>query len=112
MGVACPLASSRVTQSSFPVSESKARKRLSLVPAMKTSPPAVAIDPPRLGTPVLGMPFASSSSTTPRGHFQAKLQTPGIKDPSRQDRAEGLQAVLPRLRSNRCNVLPSHRGSD
>src|SRR5436309_13287490 len=71
MGVACPLASSRVTQSSFPVSESKARKRLSLVPAMKFSPPAVAIDPPRLGTPVLGMHFASSSSTTPRGTFQA-----------------------------------------
>src|SRR5438552_69798 len=73
MGVAWPLASRRITQSSLPVFESKARKRLSFVPAIKTSPPAVAIEPPRFGTPVLGIPFASNSSTTPRGTFQAIL---------------------------------------
>ena len=66
MGVACPLAGSLVTHSSRPVSLSKARKRLSLVAAMNTSPPAVTIDPPRLGAPVGGSPFAIKASTTPR----------------------------------------------
>ncbi len=34
---------------------------------MNTSPPAVAIGPPMFGAPVLGIPFAVSSSNSPRG---------------------------------------------
>ena len=39
-------------------------------PPMKTSPPAVTMEPPRLGIPVLGTPRWISSSTTPSGTFQ------------------------------------------
>src|SRR5258708_7311178 len=42
----------RLTQSSFPESLSKARKRPSLVARMNTKPPAVTMDPPMLGAPV------------------------------------------------------------
>ena len=56
IGEAWPLAGSRVTQSSSPVSLSKARNRSSLVAAMKTSPPAVTMEPPIFGVPVLGTP--------------------------------------------------------
>src|SRR5579885_329534 len=65
MGEACALAGSMKVHSSLPLSLSKARKRLSLVAPMKTSPPAVTSDPPILGAPVGGMPLASSASTTP-----------------------------------------------
>src|ERR1051326_1061629 len=65
MGVACPLAGRRTVHSSFPVSLSKARKRLSSVAPMNTSPPAVTMEPPILDVPVGGTPFASSASTTP-----------------------------------------------
>src|SRR3954468_21880021 len=34
---------------------------------MNTTPPAVAIDPPILGVPVLGTPLASSSANEPSG---------------------------------------------
>ena len=46
--------------SSLPVFESKALNRLSLVAAMNTSPPAVAILPPRLSAPECCTPLASS----------------------------------------------------
>ena len=51
--------------------ESNARKRLSIVPAMNTSPPAVTIGPPCPKAPVFLMPFASSSSLVPSGTLQA-----------------------------------------
>src|SRR5262249_31345400 len=47
------------------------RKRLSLAPPIKTRPPAVAIEPPRLSVPVGAAPFAASSSTWPSGARQA-----------------------------------------
>src|SRR4051794_19367516 len=46
IGVVWPSDSRRASQRTWPVRESKARKRLSIVPAMNTSPPAVAIGPP------------------------------------------------------------------
>jgi len=52
IGVACAEASSFAIHSSRPVAESNARKRLSSVAPMKTSPAAVAIEPPTLGLPV------------------------------------------------------------
>src|ERR1700686_4356551 len=45
--------------------------RLSMVPAMNTSPPAVAMEPPCPKAPVLWIPLASSSSVVPRGTRQA-----------------------------------------
>src|ERR1700681_4597173 len=63
MGIACALISSLVTHSSFPVFESNARKRLSLVAPMNTSPPAVAIGPPMFSRPVLRLPSGNSSVT-------------------------------------------------
>src|SRR5215813_4127197 len=62
--------SSFAAHSSFPVLESKARKRLSFVAAMKTRPPAVAIGPPILRRPVAFLP-SGNSSVIPRGTFQA-----------------------------------------
>ena len=41
--------------------------------ANEDQPPAVAMDPPRLEVPVLGIPLASNSSTTPSGTFHAIL---------------------------------------
>src|SRR6266853_585975 len=64
------LYSNRVTHSSVPVFESNARKRRSLVAPMNTSPPAVAIDPPRFRRPVSFLP-SGSSSVTPSRTFQA-----------------------------------------
>src|SRR5258707_13788519 len=61
-----------VTQSSLPVRESNARNLPSTVAPTKTSPPAVAIDPPLVvGVPVLGTPSLSSSSNDPSGTFHA-----------------------------------------
>src|SRR5688500_736107 len=71
MGVAWPLASSLAVHSSAPLAESKARKVLSLEPPMKTSPPPVEMEPPRLGVPVGGRPRLTSSGTTPSGFSQA-----------------------------------------
>src|SRR5437879_1737623 len=66
MGVAWALAGSIVSQSSLPVSLSKARKRESLVAPMNTRPPAVTIEPPRFAVPVGGIPRFTKSSMTPR----------------------------------------------
>src|SRR5665213_1605953 len=57
-----------VSHSCFPVFESNARKRLSLVAPMNSSPPAVAIEPPMLRRQVFCFP-AGSSSVTPKGIF-------------------------------------------
>src|SRR5947207_3164024 len=65
IGVACALAGSLVVQISLPVSLSNARKRLSLVAPINTSPPAVTSDPPIFDVPVGGTPLAIKSSTTP-----------------------------------------------
>src|SRR5438105_2510076 len=65
IGVACPLAGSFVVQISFPVSLSNARKRLSLVAAINTRPPAVTSEPPIFEVPVGGMPLSINASTTP-----------------------------------------------
>src|SRR5882762_11699704 len=67
MGVACALASSSATHSCSPVFASNPRKRLSVVAPINTTPPAVTIEPPRLGVPVV----VFSSSTIPSGTFQA-----------------------------------------
>src|SRR6266581_2454713 len=66
MGVACALASSSPTQSCSPVRVLNARKRLSIVAPINTTPPSVTIEPPRLGAPVA----VFSSSITPSGTFQ------------------------------------------
>src|SRR6266436_1799071 len=66
MGVACALASKSPTQSCSPVRVSNARKRLSIVAPINTTPPSVTIEPPRLGVPLM----VFSSSTTPSGTFQ------------------------------------------
>src|SRR5262249_53385212 len=63
IGTAIALLSIFVIHSSFPVFASKARKRLSLVAPMNTTPPAVAIDPPMLIRPVFFFPSGSSSVT-------------------------------------------------
>src|SRR5262249_7230976 len=60
-------------QISLPVSLSKARKRLSLVAPMNTSPPAVASDPPMFGAPVGGRPRSMSLSTTPSTERQRNV---------------------------------------
>src|SRR5665213_905256 len=70
MGTEIALYSSLVSHSIFPVRESKARKRLSLVAPMKTKPPAVTMGPPKPMRPVLRLP-SGSSSVTPRGTCQA-----------------------------------------
>src|SRR5215470_12004935 len=51
MGVAWELAGSWPSQITFPVSASKARSLSSIAAAMKARPPAVTIEPPRLGDP-------------------------------------------------------------
>src|SRR6266576_1992717 len=66
VGVACALASRSLTHSCSPVLASKARKRLSVVAPINTTPPAVTIDPPRFGVPVV----VFSSSTLPSATFQ------------------------------------------
>ena len=71
MGLALPLASMFVTHNSRPLRESNARKRLSSVEAINSTPPAVAIGPARTGRPVFCMP-AGSCSVTPTGTRQAK----------------------------------------
>src|SRR5215471_9396714 len=62
--------SSFAVQSSLPLFESTARKRLSFVAAIKTSPPAVAIGPPMFKRPVFFLP-SGNSSVTPNGTFHA-----------------------------------------
>src|SRR3989442_2142690 len=72
MGVALAASISLVTHSSLPVFASSARKRASMVAPMNSSPPAVAIGPPRgSGVPVFGTPRASSSSNDPKGVRQS-----------------------------------------
>src|SRR5215468_10979895 len=51
MGVAWALAGSWPSQTTFPVSTSNARSLSSIAAAMKTRPPAVTIEPPRLIDP-------------------------------------------------------------
>src|SRR4029434_9288808 len=70
MGTAWALISSFAVHSSLPDFESKARKRLSLVAAIKTTPPAVAIGPPMLKRPVFFFP-SGNSSVMPSGTFHA-----------------------------------------
>src|ERR1700685_1363270 len=70
MGTAVAVYRSLVTQSSLPVFESKARKRLSLVAPMKTSPPAVAIGPAKAPARPVCCLAAGSSSVIPRGTVQ------------------------------------------
>src|SRR5579875_1620080 len=70
MGALCAPASSLVTHNSFPVLESNARKRLSIVAPINTRPLAVAREPPRLGAPVFCFP-SGKLSTIPRGTCQA-----------------------------------------
>src|SRR5579859_1775663 len=69
MGVACPPAGSSYFQISFPVSESNARKKLSIAAAVNTSPPAVAIGPPSVIVPVFipgrRLPSATSHTVFP-----------------------------------------------
>src|ERR1700690_4247856 len=71
MGTACALTGSLVTHNSLPVRESKARKRRSLVAAIKTKPPAVVMGPPKLSRPVLSLP-SGNESVTPNGTCHAK----------------------------------------
>src|ERR1017187_4887672 len=65
IGLVCPLASNFTSQSSFPVRESNPRKRESFVAPINTSPPAVAMLPPRFSVPVSRTPIASSASILP-----------------------------------------------
>src|SRR6266850_7760365 len=67
IGVACALASRSAVHSCSPVFASNPRKRLSVVAPINTTPPAVTIEPPRLGVPVI----VFNPSTTPSGTFQA-----------------------------------------
>src|SRR5205814_9956945 len=62
IGTASPVASSFVIHSSLPVLESNARNLESVVAAINTSPPAVAIDPPIFAAPAFFRPCASTSS--------------------------------------------------
>src|SRR6267378_4196177 len=67
IGLACALASRVAAHSCSPVFASNPRKRSSTVAPINTTPPAVTIEPPRFGVPVV----VFSSSTTPSGTFQA-----------------------------------------
>ena len=71
MGTECAGASSGTSHSCFPVFDSKARKRLSVVAPMKISPLAVAMLPPRFSAPVRSIPFDFSDSTNPSGTCHA-----------------------------------------
>ena len=71
MGTAVAVYWSFVDQSSWPVFESKARKRLSLVAPMKTSPPAVAMGPAKAPARPVCCFAPGSSSVMPRGTVQA-----------------------------------------
>jgi len=51
IGVACAPAGRRISQRFSPVAVSNARRKLSVVAPMKTSPPAVASGPPMFGAP-------------------------------------------------------------
>src|SRR5947207_2862241 len=120
IGVACALAGNIVVQISLPVSLSKARKRLSLVAPINTTPPAVTSDPPKFEVPVGGIPLASNSSTTPSTERQRKspvsrliaVRKPhggfwqGLRSLS-QKRELGLP--IPRLRNGMTD--PSGRGT-
>src|SRR6266516_3741394 len=66
MGVAWSLVGRRTVHNSFPVSLSKARKRLSSVAPINIRPPAVTMEPPIFDVPVGGTFFSSRASTTPR----------------------------------------------
>src|SRR5882762_7250115 len=67
IGVAYALASRLATHNCSPVNASNPRKRLSVVAPMNTTPPAVTIEPPRLGVPV----GIFRSSTIPNGTLHA-----------------------------------------
>src|SRR5262245_35011632 len=70
MGIAVMLYSNFVDQSSFPVFDSNARNRPSLVAPMNNNPPAVAIGPPAPGDPAFCLP-AGMVSLTPSGTCHA-----------------------------------------
>src|SRR5277367_6112687 len=70
MGTAVAVYLSLVDHNSLPVFESKARKRLSLVAPMKTSPPAVAIGPANAPERPVCCFASGSSSVMPRGTVQ------------------------------------------
>ena len=53
MGGADPMYGSLYDHNSMPVSESNALINLSSVPAAKTSPPRVAVAPPKFSVPVI-----------------------------------------------------------
>ena len=52
IGVACPPAGNSYFHISLPVSESNARKKLSIAAPVKINPPAVTIGPPSVTVPV------------------------------------------------------------
>src|SRR3954465_7877443 len=70
MGVAVMPFSLSIAHNSLPVFESKARKRLSPVAAMNTSPPAVAIGPPEPALPAFFFP-SGIALLIPKGTLQA-----------------------------------------
>ena len=65
MGIVCPLASIGCSHSKRPDFDSKAQ-RLSFVAPINTSPPAVAMLPPRLRAPVFLTPWASEQNRSER----------------------------------------------
>ena len=67
IGTSCAQAGSSVSHTCFPLFDSNARKRQSIVAPMKITPPAVAMLPPMLSVPVLSKPLAFSDSTKPSG---------------------------------------------
>src|SRR5579862_7344004 len=71
IGVEVPSISSFPSHNSFPVFDSNAWNRRSLVAPTNTTPPAVTIDPPSPNAPVLCTPFDSISSLVPSGTLQA-----------------------------------------
>src|SRR6266436_876968 len=74
MGVAWPLAGKSYFQSSLPVSESNARRPLSIAAAVNTTPPAVTIAPPSVIVPVF-IPEIKLPRGTSQIFFPSKRST-------------------------------------
>src|SRR5438045_9361572 len=96
MGVAVMLLSTGVDHNSFPVLESKARKRRSPVAPIKITPPAVTIGPPLPADPTFFLP-SGMLSLMPRGTFHAR--SPVVAFTATRLAQGGLKhGRLPRLR--------------